>query len=96
MGVSALCTVDDASCFHMIRLELKTSVFEMNVTVVSTVTGCDVTTMQQHCKGSTSTKGANKKNKRTAHLSVSENQQRRDNCCEKKKKLSPGLIGRVT
>ena len=27
----------------------------MNVTVVSTVTGCDVTTVQQHCKGSTST-----------------------------------------
>ena len=38
----------------MIRLELKTSVYEMNVTVVSTVTGCDVTTVQQHCKGSTS------------------------------------------
>ena len=27
----------------------------MNVTVVSTVTGCDVTTVQQHYKGSTST-----------------------------------------
>ena len=51
MGVSALCTVDDASCFYMIRLELKTSVYEMNVTVVSTVTGCDVTTAQQHYMG---------------------------------------------
>ena len=39
----------------MIRLELKTSVYEMTVTVVSTVTGCDVTTVQQHYKGSTST-----------------------------------------
>ena len=39
----------------MIRLELKTSVNDMNVTVVSTVTGCDVTTVQQHYKGSTST-----------------------------------------
>ena len=47
--------MDDANCFHMIRLELKTSVYEMNVTVVSTVTGCDVTTVQQHYKGSTST-----------------------------------------
>ena len=47
--------MDDANCFHMIRLELKTSVNDMNVTVVSTVTGCDVTTMQQHYKGSTST-----------------------------------------
>ena len=47
--------MDDANCFHMIRLELKTSVNDMNVTVVSTVTGCDVTTVQQHCKGSTST-----------------------------------------
>ena len=55
MGASALCTVDDANCFHMIRLELKTSVYEMNVTVVSTLTGCDVTTVQQHYKGSTST-----------------------------------------
>ena len=39
----------------MIRLELKTSVHEMNVSVQSTVTGCDVTTVQQHYKGSTST-----------------------------------------
>ena len=39
----------------MIRLELKTSVNAMNVTVVSTVTGCDVTTVQQDYKGSTST-----------------------------------------
>ena len=54
-GASALCTMDDANCFHMIRLELKTSVNDMNVTVVSTVTGCDVTTVQQHDKGSTST-----------------------------------------
>ena len=28
---------------------------EMNVTVVSSVTGCDVTTVQQHYKGSTTT-----------------------------------------
>ena len=35
----------------MIRLGPKTSVYEMNVTVVSTVTGCDVTTVQQHYKG---------------------------------------------
>ena len=39
----------------MIRLGPKTSVYEMNVTVVSTVTGCDVTTMKQYYKGSTST-----------------------------------------
>ena len=44
MGASALCTVDDANCFHMIRLELKTSVYEKHVSVKSTVTGCDVTT----------------------------------------------------
>ena len=47
-GASALCTVDDANCFHMIRLELKTSECEKNVTVVFTVTGCDV------CKDNTS------------------------------------------
>ena len=47
--------MDDANCFHMIRLELKTFVNDMNVTVVSTVTGCDVTTVQQHYTGSTST-----------------------------------------
>ena len=40
--------------FSSIRLELKTSVYEMNVTVMSTVPGCDVTTVQQHYKGSTS------------------------------------------
>ena len=54
MGASTLCTMDDANCFHMIRLELKTSVNGMNVTVVSTASGCDVTTVQQHYKGSTS------------------------------------------
>ena len=37
-----------------IRLGPKTSVYEMNVTVKSTVTSCDVTTVQQHYKGSTS------------------------------------------
>ena len=37
-----------------IRLGPKTSECEMNVTVVSSVTGCDVTTVQQHYKGSTS------------------------------------------
>ena len=41
--------------FSAIRLELKTSVYEMYVTVMSTVPGCDVTTVQQHYKGSTST-----------------------------------------
>ena len=40
---SALCTMDDANCFHMIRLELKTSVNDMNVSVKSIVTCCDVT-----------------------------------------------------
>ena len=35
--------MDDANCFLVIRLELKTSVNDMNVIVVSTVTGCDVT-----------------------------------------------------
>ena len=40
---SALCTMDDASYFLMIRLGPKTSECEKNVTVVSTVTGCDVT-----------------------------------------------------
>ena len=42
MGASALCTVDDASCFRMIRLGPKTSVYELNATV-SAVTSCDVT-----------------------------------------------------
>ena len=41
--------------FSAIRLELKTSVYEMYVTVMSAVPGCDVTTVQQHYKGSTST-----------------------------------------
>ena len=54
MGASALCTVDDANCFHDIRLGPKTSVYDMSVTVVSTATGCDVTIVQQHYKGSTS------------------------------------------
>ena len=49
--------MDDANCFHMIRLELKTSVNEKYVSVKSTVTGCDVTTVQQHYKGSTSNFG---------------------------------------
>ena len=40
---SALCTMDDASCFLVIRLGPKTSECEKNVTDVSTVTGCDVT-----------------------------------------------------
>ena len=35
--------MDDASCFLVIRLGPKTSECEKNVTVVSTVTGCDVT-----------------------------------------------------
>ena len=46
---------DDANYLLMTRLELKTSVNDMNGTVVSTVTGCDVTTVQQHYKGSSST-----------------------------------------
>ena len=40
---SALCTMDDASYFLVIRLGPKTDEFENNVTFVSTVTGCDVT-----------------------------------------------------
>ena len=40
---NALCTMDDASYFLVIRLGPKTSECEKNVTVVSTVTGCDVT-----------------------------------------------------
>ena len=44
MGASALCTVDDANCFHDIRLGPKTSVYDMSVTVVSIATGCGVTT----------------------------------------------------
>ena len=55
MGASALCTIDDASYFLVIRLGPKTSVCEKNVTVMSTVSGCDVTTVQQHYTGSTST-----------------------------------------
>ena len=40
---SALCAMDDASYFLVIRRGPKTSECEKNVTVVSTVTGCDVT-----------------------------------------------------
>ena len=40
---SALCTMDDSSYFLVIRLGPKTSEYEKNVTVMSTVTGCDVT-----------------------------------------------------
>ena len=40
----ALRTTDDASYFLVIRLGPKRSEFEKNVTVVSAVTGCDVTT----------------------------------------------------
>ena len=40
---SALCTMDDASYFLVIRLGPKTSECEKKVKVVSTVTGCDVT-----------------------------------------------------
>ena len=40
---SALCTLDDASYFLVIRLGPKTSECEKNVTVASTATGCDVT-----------------------------------------------------
>ena len=39
----ALCTVDDASCFHRIRLGPKTFVYEKHDSVKSTETGCDVT-----------------------------------------------------
>ena len=42
-GSSALCTMDDASSFLVIRLGPKTSECEKNVTVVSTATGRDVT-----------------------------------------------------
>ena len=40
---SALCKMDDASCFLVIRLGPKTSECEKNVIVVSTATSCDVT-----------------------------------------------------
>ena len=40
---NALCTMDDASYFLVIRLGPKTSECEKNVTVVSTITGGDVT-----------------------------------------------------
>ena len=43
MCSSALCTMDDASYFLVIRLEPKTSECEKTVTVVCTGTGCDVT-----------------------------------------------------
>ena len=39
----ALCTMDDASYFLVIRLGPRTSECEKNVTVVFAVTGCDVT-----------------------------------------------------
>ena len=51
---SALCTMDDASCSLVIRLGPKTSVYEKNVIVVSTATGCDVT------NGATTLQGFNK------------------------------------
>ena len=51
---SALCT-RMRIVFYAIRLGPKTSECEKNVTVVSTVPGCDVTTVQQHYTGSTST-----------------------------------------
>ena len=35
--------MDDTCYFHVIRLGANTSVYEKNVTVVSTVSGCDVT-----------------------------------------------------
>ena len=41
--------MDDANCFHMIRLELKTSVYENNVTVVSTVTDHCTRVQQAEC-----------------------------------------------
>ena len=59
--------MDDANCFHMIRLELKTTVNDMNVTVVSTVTGCDVTTVQQNYKGSTSRFAVQRSNSATSN-----------------------------
>ena len=40
---SALCAMDDVSYVLVIQLGPKTSQCEKNVTVVSTVTGCDVT-----------------------------------------------------
>ena len=59
-GANALCTMDDANCFHMVRLELKTSVNDMNVTVMSTVTGCDhcATTLQGFNKHASSRREA--------------------------------------
>ena len=47
--------MDGTCCFHDIRLGPKTSVYHTKVFVVSAVTGCDVTTVQQHYTGSTST-----------------------------------------
>ena len=43
MCSSALCTMDDASYFLVIRLGPKTSECEKNVIVMSTVTSCEVT-----------------------------------------------------
>ena len=45
--------VDDSCCFLDIRLGPKTSECEKNVTVVSTVTGCDVTNCATTLQGST-------------------------------------------
>ena len=41
-ATSALCTMDDTSCFLVIRLGPKTSECEMNVSVKSTGTDCEV------------------------------------------------------
>ena len=42
-GASALCTLDDESCFLCDPTWVKTSVYHVKVIVVSTVTSCDVT-----------------------------------------------------
>ena len=49
---SVLCTMDDANCFLVIRLGPKTSECEKKVTVVSTVTGCEVTNCATTSHGS--------------------------------------------
>ena len=61
---SALCTVDDASCFPVIRLGPKTSVYEKHVSVKSTVTRlrCDLL-----CNNITRVQQAKRKG---AHLST--------------------------
>ena len=62
MCKSALCTMDDTCCFHVIRLGPKTSVYEKHVSVKSTVTGCDVaycaTTLQGFNKHASSRREA--------------------------------------